>query len=313
MRPKRYFWRGSINEACNQVLLTAIDPDLIIYDVNDWKVRQADVFARARSLALHREINRNYGQAIAMSDELSAMVYQSFPWSHIYKNIGALRDLRQFMFEDLSRSFTVTHHIRSHNVCLRPADLTCTSAPASSVRNCWKELLSACIEQINTLGIDVQVATCESAVESAHCDELVVSIVSHSKATDHTLPLVWDRASWHRRLSFQDFWPDLPRCVELYFQSNVAIFNWKATSKPIGFECTDEFWQSVHRLCQPLMRHLLVKAVTKRVYGIRDAALHDEALGALRRFRVTRFWRVHYRDYGDRIVLDEFGPHDMCL
>ena len=38
--------------------------------------------------------------------------------------------------------------------------------------------------------------------------------------------------------------------------------------QPIPFECTDGFWKSVDDYCQPNMRHLLVKAIAKKVYGI---------------------------------------------
>ena len=88
---------------------------------------------------------------------------------------------------------------------------------------------------------------------------------------------------------------------------------YRVRGQPIPFECTDGFWKSVDDYCQPNMRHLLVKAIAKKVYGILDASLHDEPLGQIRRFRVTTFWRVHYYELDDRLVLEEFGEHNMGL
>jgi hypothetical protein len=80
--------------------------------------------------------------------------------------------------------------------------------------------------------------------------------------------------------------------------------------RPIPLECTDAFWKSVDRL-EERLRRALIQALTKRAYGILDASLGDEPLGEIRRFRVTDFWRVHYRDQGDRLTLEEFGPHSI--
>ena len=49
-----------------------------------------------------------------------------------------------------------------------------------------------------------------------------------------------------------------------------------------------------------------------------DGAMKDEDIarvlqGQIRRFRVTTFWRVHYYELDDRLVLEEFGEHNMGL
>ncbi len=44
-----------------------------------------------------------------------------------------------------------------------------------------------------------------------------------------------------------------------------------------------------------------------------DKGLGDEAFKSLRRFRVSRFWRVHYRIEKGSVILLEFGPHDMGM
>lgn len=295
------------------MLLTAIDPDLLIYDEHDWQTRQEHFFQRVNALSLHRSLNREYGQRIAMSDELVAIVYQAFPWSHTYRGVAELRDLRQFILEELGRVYTISSPAVADSVTLRPEDLTCGRSSVPGVRESWRTLLRTCIGLEDTSEVGLQVATWPLVVQEAECEELFVSIVCQSKNVDYRLPLVWDTASWHSRLGFQDFWPDLHKCVDSYAQSNFARYESRRTRVALSFDCTDKFSRSVVRLCQPPIRHLLIKALAKKVHGIHDVRLHDEALGELRRFRVTRFWRVHYRDLGERILLHEFGPHDMGL
>jgi len=127
------------------------------------------------------------------------------------------------------------------------------------------------------------------------------------------LPLVWDDDSWAIQLVTLEWWPDLSRCVELHFRTNPGMRHYPvAREQPIPFECTDAFWKSVDRFCRDKQkRRSLIEALTKRVYGILDASLGDEPFGEVRRFRVTDFWRVHYREEHDRLVLEEFGPHSM--
>ena len=143
-----------------------------------------------------------------------------------------------------------------------------------------------------------------------------VTVTVHSVAGNevHRIPLVWDEVSWDASLESQNFWPDLEKCVEIYFRSNPGMQSYRqAREHPVPFTCTDAFWKSVQDYCDPTMRRLLIKAIAKKVYGILDSKLNDEPIGDLRRFRVTLFWRVHYRQCGDNIVLEEFGPHDIGL
>ena len=105
----------------------------------------------------------------------------------------------------------------------------------------------------------------------------------------------------------------MQRCIELHFRTNPGMRDYaEARERPMPFECTDAFWRSVERFCQgEQLRRSLITALTKRAYGILDVSLGDESLGEIRRLRVTDFWRVHYREEGDRLVLEEFGPHSI--
>ena len=314
MKPKQYSWQVWRNGGDIKVLLSALDPALLVYQRQHWQTGQQHFVSRIRALALHRATIRKHNQLIAMSNNVRALVYQCFPWNHEYKTIGELRDLRQFVLEELIRVHDVTETKKADCVSLQPRNLTCRYVENVSVLAAWKDLLCACVEEAANSKFDVQVATWETPVLLENSQSLVVSVSSNAVAEDHNLPLVWDENSWAKQLYREDSWPDLQRCVEYYFSADFEMQRYpRVTVNPIPFEWTDSFWKSVEDLCQPQMRRLLVKAIAKRVYGILDSSLGDERLGPIRRFRVTRFWRVHYRQLTNRIVLEEFGEHDMGL
>ena len=296
------------------MLLSALDPSLLMYQEQDWRTRQSHFFDRINSLMLHRRVIRQYQQRMAISNEVAALVYKWFPWNAGFKAIAELRDLRQFILEELGRARYIAKTKAAKDISLQPTDLTCGHVGSPTVLDAWKELLCACVEEEANSEFDVQVATWGTPVHLASSQAIIVTVNERAGPEDHCIPLVWDENSWASRLQSQDSWPDLHRCVELYFRANAGMrMHPRARQCPIPFVWTDTFWKSVEDLCQPQMRQLLVKAVAKRVYGILDARLHDEPLGNIRRFRVTDFWRVHYRVLDDKIVLDEFGEHDMGL
>lgn len=296
------------------MLLSALDPALLMYQQEHWQTRQSHFFSRIKALFMHRRIVRKYNQQIAISIELAALVQQFFPWKEDYKNIGELRDLRQFLIEELGRAHYVEKTREADEITLQPANLTCEHIEALSVIDAWKQLLCACAEQEANSEFDVQVATWERPVNLVDSQSVTVSVDDGTGNEDHHLPLVWDEDSWANRMVSEESWPDLRMCVEHYFQANSGMRNYPHLRlQPIEFEWTDAFWKSVEDFCQPRMRQLLVKAIAKKVYGILDSKLHDEPLGVFRRFRVTSFWRVHYREFGSRIILEEFGEHDIGL
>ena len=296
------------------MLLSALDPALLMYQQEHWQTRQSHFFSRIRALFMHRRIVRRHNQQIAISIELAALVQQFFPWREDYKTIGELRDLRQFLLEELGRAYYVENTREAEEITLQPANLTCEHIDALSVIDAWKQLLCAYAEQEANSEFDVQVATWECPVNLVDSQSVTVSVNDGTGNEDHHLPLVWDEDSWANRMVSEDSWPDLRICVERYFQANSGMKSYPdLRPNPIEFEWTDAFWKSVEDFCQPRMRQLLVKAIAKKIYGILDSKLHDESLGTFRRFRVTSFWRVHYREFGSRIILEEFGEHDMGL
>ena len=296
------------------MLLSALDPALLIYQQGHWQSRQSHVFRRMRALSLHRRTIRRHNQQIALSNDIAAQVQQCFPWNQNYKSIGELRDLRQFILEEFSRAHFISGTKSTDDISLQPSDLTCAYVNDATVLDAWKDLLNACLEGEVNSEYDVQVATWESPGVLANQESVAVSITRGAAAEDHHLPLVWNEDSWARQLYAQDSWPDLKRCVEFYFRANVGMQRYsQVRSVPIPFDCTASFWKSVDQLCHPRMRRLLVKAIAKKVYGVLDSKLGDEPFGQVRRFRVTGFWRVHYRQCKSGIVLERFGEHDMGI
>ena len=55
----------------------------------------------------------------------------------------------------------------------------------------------------------------------------------------------------------------------------------------------------------------MIESLTKRVYGVFEGLGDEQIERNKRRFRVTYFWRIHYRIEDDHMVLLAFGPHDM--
>ena len=131
--------------------------------------------------------------AIAISHQLAALVYQSFPWhTSASRSSPELRDLRQFILEDLSRVCVIMHRPRACEVTFQPEGVTCEKISDKEIIERWKDLIVACLDREVTLGVDFQIATWPSAVvASGGCDQLLVSIVCQSACESHCIPLVW--------------------------------------------------------------------------------------------------------------------------
>ena len=62
------------------MLLSAIDPALLIYQQEHWQTRQPHFFSRIKALTLHRRMIKEYNQQIGISNEIVALVLECFPW-----------------------------------------------------------------------------------------------------------------------------------------------------------------------------------------------------------------------------------------
>jgi hypothetical protein len=298
------------------MLLSLLDPALLIYKYEDWQVREVHCFDRFEALTLHRRIIREFDQKIAMSIDLAGLIYQFFPWSKNFSGIDELRDFRQFILEELQRADYIDSKI-ALEIDLQPNGIVSVHVEASEVLEAWKELLCGCVDESILTEFDPQIATWETEILRESSEPMMLTIHdSETKAETHIykLPLVWDDNSWAMQLATQEWWPDLHRCVELHFRTNRAMRDYaEVREEPIPFETTNRFRSSVERYCNTdhHLRGALIAALTKKVYGILDAGLGDESFKGIRRFRVTDFWRVHYREDGNRIVLEQFGRHSI--
>jgi hypothetical protein len=296
------------------VLLLVFDPALLVYQYEDWQAREPHCFSRFDALSLHRGMIKEYSQKMAMSYTFAALIQQFFPWNR-YRSIGELRDLARFFYEDLQKAEYIDTKTAGE-ASLQPTGVVCQYVEVPEVVDAWKGLLCGCVDETVLTEFDPQIATWETASLREHSGSMTLTIHDSeigASTQAHHLPLVWNDDSWATQLVTQDWWPDLQRCVELRFRTNLGMRDYpEARGKPISFECTDTFWKSVDRFCKDeRLRRSLIAALTKRVYGILDAGLRDESFGEIRRFRVTDFWRVHYREEGDYLVLEEFGQHSI--
>ena len=313
MRPKLFLWPGWKNEGIRNMLITAVEPDLLIYKEEDWRSQQQHCFIRLQSLMLHRAMIRKSGQPIAITDDYAGAVYQHFPYNTSARSVKELQDLRVFIFDDLTKAHRLDVSGNS-NVRVQADDKVCNYVDDADVLDAWNTLVWGCVREEIESNHQAQVATWKEPAETQGNPSITVEIKSDEGLQVYVVPLVWDSISWNKRLALVDAWPDLRMCVERLFHSDIGLRDHpKVRRNPIPFECTESFWKSIDTYCEANMRPALIRAITKKVYGIWDASLGDESVGRFRRFRVTSFWRVHYRDKGDRIILDQFGEHDMDL
>ena len=281
-----------------------------MYDEVDLYNRQSHASERLQALSIHRRFVKEYGITVVVSSELIALVFQQSCWN---SKSGNFRDLKTLLTQDLIKASYLDEDVEG-SLSLSPSELTCRRVQDARIEEAWIKLLASVIEPGCLSSSDIYVATWPKAVQTLGATFLDILIGGNTRRKSRSLLLVWDETSWIERLASRDFWPDLKRCVDLYFLSDHGMRQHpQALRKPVAFECTRGFIRSVNELCDSSTRRALIKALSKRVYGIHDASLRDESFKRIRRFRVTDFWRVHYRSVGSSIVLEEFGPHNMGM
>ena len=294
------------------MLLTAVDPDLLLYEVKEWNEQREDVLRRMRALATHRSMMRQGGAKLAISNGFASHIYSRFPWDITAKNIPELRDLRRFVTDDISKAEFVAEFSDYEDSSLLPHGITCAIVLTSDTYAIWLDLLVAAIHRQDSLGWQMQVATWAIPIERSGVTELTVAFRHGDVVREEHVSLIWDEESWQQAFATQDAWPDLRLCAERYFLGHSGLRNHPTVrQEPFELEYTDAFWKSVER--QPDMHRALIRSVAKLIYGVRDPGLGDEQFGNRRRCRVSDFWRVHYRQEGDKIFLEEFGEHDIGI
>lgn len=290
-------------------LLVALDPALFIYRYEDWQTQVMHCLQRFEVLEMHRRVIHEYGQKMAMSDTLAALISQFFPWNS-YRSVPELRDLFQFVVMDLQKA----HYVDigdEHTVHFEPLGILYRHLEETSVIDAWEYMICACVDESVAAEFETLIATWQEHSVEEYPDAIMLTI----DESDAQVPLllVWNDDAWSMQLVKQEWWPDLQRCVELYFKTNHALQAYHGVRQyPIPFTWSKEFESNIERYCEgEHLRQALIEAVAKRVYGVLDSSLGDEPFKKIRRFRVTDFWRVHYHEEQGKIILDEFGPHGI--
>lgn len=299
--------------------MSVVDPALFYYKYEDWLNKAWHCYERFEALVLHHNFMREYGQVVAMSDDYLATIFEVFPWQEDYAHIGELRDLRQFILEDLQRIAKRIEPCAEYTLKVEPEGLVCNYVHSSDMVEIWKYLICGCVKLPSFDNLKPQVATwsCHDACDRV--SEIQLKMESPTSPSDCdvlTLPLVWDEDSWIVQLATLDWWPNVERCVELYVRANPSMRHYySAGQAPTPVKCTPSFMRSVESHCSDVaLRRALIESLSKKMFGVTDAGLGDESvrrLPGMRRFRVTDYWRVHYRRDAGHIVLEEFGPHGI--
>lgn len=300
------------------MLRNILDASLLIYRYEDWKSKNNYCLERMRSLFLHRDFLNRYQQRIAISKEFLALVMQHFPWSH--SNIPGFRDFRLFITADMQRMgdyICKSDRQYDFETEIKPDGIVCTCIEEGVLKE-WVNLLYGCLND-NDNSIN-QIATWDSDEINNYGKELELefNIIGNTpEKYIYKIPVVWNEDTWFKRLATQDWWPDIHKCIKLYYETNDAI---KALpdirNEPFGIEY-EEIYGDIVGLCNTESMKLdTIKALTKLVYGIRDKALCYKKIGEDRyRFRVTIHYRMHCRFDKQRqyYILEEFAQRESVI
>ena len=240
------------------MFLSALDPALLIYELEDWVGNEAHCLSRLDALRMHRKMLREHEQPIVTTDDLDAILYGTFPLNPQYKNIAELYDVRRFIFEDLQRAHRVSPQLEKL-VTLQPEGITCTHLVTANGRQSLGGIASWMCG-----GGDPKPATPYKSLPGRKMhpgqlpETMTLTVTGESETATYLLPVVWDADSWLTQLAPLDAWPDFQRCVELCFLADPGMRSFeRVRERPLPFEWTDRFEKSVGALCQPPLRTAL--------------------------------------------------------
>ena len=261
-----------------------------------------DFLKRIAALVLHREMVRGYRATLVTSAQLVERILVLFPWAQA--GLEGVRDLRQVVMDDLQRAEYIALAADGDYSLQPPTSLgpdVDAEVAALWARTAWSGA-SGLDEMLHVLSWMNPYTSPAITIDQA--DENLGS---------HALRVLASRADWAEAIDPCAAWPNLRLAVDTYYlrADGLGAYPLPGSHWPMPYEWTDEFIDSVDSLAVPagLLREV-VKSITKRVYGSMDRGLGDEVIAGIGRFRVTRFWRIHYSP-GPTIVLRRFGPHDM--
>jgi len=286
-----------------------IDPALLVYRAEDWRVGSNLCHERCCALLFHRGFVRNFGLRFLWSNDLMALLWNSFPFDVDLSRFPEFRDFKAFVYDDLQRAKLVDCN-KDGTASIVPDGVVCLLVSDQCVVDTWCATLQGCPE-------NTRVASWRPAGSGGSRDCATIEVRqrgSTGTSRKKVYFLVYnDPTSWAQTLDACEWWPDFEKAVQLQFWSSPGLRGHRAARQsPLALTCDPQFVKSAGRYCRSSgLRKSLLQALAKRVYGITDSALRDESYCGVRRFRVTSFWRVHYEETAHGLRLLKLGPHDM--
>jgi hypothetical protein len=277
---------------------TVVNVALLVYSEDEWERQTRSALERLAALVMHREMARRHGARVLFSANLLDLLLASFPWR---VGFPGLRDVHQMLLEVAQRAEWVEPADRIDET-EPPAGLGLDHVPAGVI-----------CEMVSILVHESREADLPFVLSWEHPDSRPTADVRDLDGNLRAFPVVLTRIGWAGVCAPEATWPDLELAVEDYYLRHDGLASRSCPSGyPLPFRATTGFQESVDAVACPTgLLAEMVKAVSKRVYGVLDRALGDEMIEGTSRFRVTRFYRIHYHFDGRLLVLDRFGPHRM--
>jgi len=307
------------------MLLSALDPALLFYRFEDWLSRQVHCRNRFDAMALHKRICSKFDLKTAISDQMTALVFEHFPYEAEKRQIPEARDLRLV----IDRLLQMSHPVMQRSSCkavLKPEGVVAQHIRLEEIVNAWNEILGWLCTQGMTGEFCPQIATWDNVELHRHAARVILAIAEdevQGEMSSFELPLVWDEDSWFAQLATLDLWDisNLDRSVEVHFKACPFYRQLSGVKeKPTPFRLSPAFEKELAKHCatDKALQRAFIEALTKLVHRIPDPSLGDEVIqsrrrGGERRFRITCAGhpplRGHYHFAGGTIILDRFGPH----
>jgi hypothetical protein len=278
-----------------------LDAAIVSYDEGGFAALDVETLDKLQSLVTHRGMLSDFEIPLLVTPEFIARLMEAFPWSTSQLH-PETRDCFRFLTEDLARA--------------RYLDPIVPAPPAGNWEFChgvapdleeaWRSLLGAAAENCELSSGRCLVGSWGDACAEGETSLVVGDVI-------RTYSCASSRDEWYPWLSDIDWWPDVQRWVRIVFGADDSLRHHEmARDEPMAFVLEDGFIEAVEtHQAHVQHRDALIRALTKRVYGILDHGLGDEQFQHHRRMRVTAYWRIHYRVDSGTIVFEEYGPHSM--
>lgn len=291
-----------------------VDPSLVVYSDAEVLAGGGALDLRIESLLVHRDMRRKFGIGVVASREFLREVLMRFSWSLPTDRAPLLRDVRTFVLSELQRATLLPSDDLGPPVCsnlprgyLLPKEDT--------LRDAFLRLAFAMGMSAQSIGVGCAIGSQVGDGPGFDARSCLRVRCPDTSPGEHPVPLVADKSSWYRFLRGFSWWPDIPRCVEVYANSEPGfLVARRSLREPRAFVLSRRFCNAAAaRVKSADLQNGVIEALAKRIYGIVDAGLRDEPFEGGRRMRLSGGWRIHYHVEGARLLFDDVGPHSLGL